>query len=108
MTTFSLHMTRLNCPVAYPIALPDPACVGVALRFSCDSSRWVGSAAAPIGRPRVRLQASEALAAHGVEVDHVKIWQTVGKLRRRHGLLMSGEPREPGCRVEDWTWRRRG
>jgi len=52
----------------------------------------------------VRLQASEALAAHGVEVDHVKMWQTVGKLRRRHGLLMSGEPRETGYRVEDWTW----
>jgi len=52
----------------------------------------------------VCLQASEALAADGVEVDHVKIWQTVGKLRRRHGLLMSGEPREPGYRVEDWTW----
>lgn len=30
----------------------------------------------------------EALAAHGVEADHVKIWQTVGKLRRRHGLVM--------------------
>jgi hypothetical protein len=38
----------------------------------------------------------EALAAHGVEADYVKIWQTVGKLRRRHGLVMSGEPREPG------------
>jgi len=41
----------------------------------------------------VRLQASEAHAANGVEVDHVKIWQTVGNPRRRHGLLMSGEPR---------------
>ena len=29
--------------------------------------------------------ASEELAAHGVEADHVKIWQTVDKLRRRHG-----------------------
>jgi len=52
----------------------------------------------------VRLQTSEAFAAHGVEVDHVKIWQTVGKLRRRHGLLMSGEPREPGYWVEGLTW----
>jgi hypothetical protein len=26
-----------------------------------------------------------ALAAHGVEAGHVKIWQTVGQLRRRHG-----------------------
>ena len=32
----------------------------------------------------------------------VKVWQTVGKLRRRHGLVMSGEPREPGCRIMDW------
>jgi len=51
----------------------------------------------------VRLQASEAIAARGVEVDHVKIWQTVGRLRRRHGLVMSGEPREPVYRIEDWT-----
>ena len=64
----------------------------------------LGRLAVPIGRPRVRLQASEALAAHGVEADHVKVWRTVGKLRRRHGLLMSGEPREPGYRVETWTW----
>ena len=47
----------------------------------------------------------EALAAHGVEVDHVKIRQPVGKLRRRHGLVMSGEPREPGYRVRDCTWK---
>src|SRR5450759_4424184 len=26
-----------------------------------------------------------------------------GKLRRRHGLLIRGKPREPGYRVEDWT-----
>jgi hypothetical protein len=37
----------------------------------------------------------------------VKVWQTVGKLRRRHGLAMSGEPREPGYRVEDWSWEAR-
>jgi hypothetical protein len=36
------------------------------------------------------------------DVNHVKVWQTVGKLRRRRGLVMSGEPREPGYRVEDW------
>ena len=46
----------------------------------------------------------EALAAHGVEADHVKVWQTVGKLRRRHGLVMGGEPREPGYRVTDRLW----
>jgi len=33
----------------------------------------------------------------------VKIWQTVGKLRREHGPLMSDEPREPGYRVEGLT-----
>jgi len=54
--------------------------------------------------PGEPLYLREALAAHGVEADHVKIWQTVGKLRRRHGLVMSGEPREPGYRVRDWTW----
>lgn len=53
--------------------------------------------------PGEPLHPREALAAHGVEADHVKVRQTVGKLRRRHGLLMSGEPREPGYRVEDWT-----
>ena len=36
--------------------------------------------------PGEPLYLREALAAHGVEADHVKIWQTVGKLRRRHGL----------------------
>jgi hypothetical protein len=45
----------------------------------------------------------DALGLAGVEADHVKVWQTVGKLRRRHGLVMSGAPREPGYRVEDWT-----
>ena len=34
----------------------------------------------------------------------MKIWQTVGKLRRRHGLVMRGEPRELGYRVVDWPW----
>ena len=38
----------------------------------------------------------EALTAHRVEADHVKIRQTVGKLRRRHGLAISGEPRGAG------------
>ena len=37
----------------------------------------------------------------------MKVWHTVGKLRRRHGLVMSGEPREPGYRIEDWTWEAR-
>jgi len=63
-------------------------------------SPWICSAAVPIGRPRVRPWASEELAAHGVEADHVKTRQTVDKLRRRLGLLMSGDPREPGYRVE--------
>jgi len=67
------------------------------------ASPWICSAAVPIGRPRPPW-ASEELAAHGVEADHVSIWQTVGKLRRRHGLLMSGEPWEPGYRVEGLTW----
>ena len=55
----------------------------------------------------VQESASRALAAYGVEADHVKIWHTVGKLRRRHGLVMSSEPREPGYRVEGWTWEAR-
>ena len=47
-------------------------------------------------RPGEPLCLRETLAAHGFAADHVKIWQTVGKLRRRHGLVMSGKPREPG------------
>jgi hypothetical protein len=58
--------------------------------------------------PGEPLHVREALATHGVETDHVKVWQTLGKLRRRHGLVMSGEPREPGYRVVDWTWEARG
>jgi len=107
ITTFSLLSGRFRCPVAYPIALPDAACVDVAVRFSCDSLPGVSLTVIRFGRPRVRLWISEALAGHCVEADHVKIWQAVGKLRRRHGLVMSGEPREPGYRVEDWRWEAR-
>lgn len=42
--------------------------------------------------------------ACGVDADHVTIWQMVGKLRRRHGLVPRGGPREPGCGVVDWLW----
>jgi hypothetical protein len=35
--------------------------------------------------PREQLYLHEALEAYGVEIDHVKVWQVVGKLRRRHG-----------------------
>jgi len=38
---------------------------------------------------------------------NVKVWQTVDQLRRRQGLVMSGEPREPGYRVVDWPWEAR-
>jgi len=48
-----------------------------------------------------RMASSKAFM---VEADHVNIWRTVDKLRRRHGLLMSGEPREPGYRVEGLRW----
>ena len=61
----------------------------------------------PLRPEREPLYLREALATHDVETDHVKVWQSVGKLRRRHGLVMSGEPREPGYRVEDWTWEAR-
>lgn len=57
--------------------------------------------------PGTPLYLREALAVHGVEVDHVKIWQTASKLRRRHGLVISGVPREAGYRVVDWTWEAR-
>jgi len=36
-----------------------------------------------------------------------KVWQTVGKLWRRNGLVISGEAREPGYRVEGWPWEAR-
>jgi len=53
------------------------------------------------------LYLREALAAYGVQADHVLIWQVVGKLKRRHGLVLAGEPRQPGYRVEDWRWEAR-
>ena len=59
-----------------------------------------------VEHPGEPLYLREALAAHGVEAGHVKVWQTVGKLRR-HGLVLTGEPREPGYRVEDRTWEAR-
>ena len=57
--------------------------------------------------PGETLYLREALAQYGVDADHVRIWQAVGKLRRRHGLIMRGEPREPGYSVEDWLWEAR-
>lgn len=53
------------------------------------------------------LYLREALAAYGVQADHVLIWQVAGKLKRRHGLVLAGESRQPGYRVEDWTWEAR-
>jgi hypothetical protein len=44
----------------------------------------------------------KALAAHGVGAEHARLWQTVGRFWRRHGLVLSGESREPGYRVRDW------
>lgn len=54
--------------------------------------------------PGETLYLREALAAYGVEVDHVKVWQVVSKLKRRHRLIITGEPRQPGYAVEDWLW----
>lgn len=54
--------------------------------------------------PGEPLYLREALAAYGVEVDHVKVWQVVSKLKRRHRLIITGEPRQPGYAVEDWLW----
>jgi hypothetical protein len=60
--------------------------------------------------PGESLRLREALAVHGVYADHVKVWQTVSKLRRRHGLVLRGEPhwpgeeREAGYRIEEWLW----
>lgn len=52
--------------------------------------------------PGEPLYVRQALAAYGVEADHVEIQQAVRKLRRRHGLVMSGKSRQPGYRLEDW------
>jgi hypothetical protein len=57
--------------------------------------------------PGEPLYVREALASYGVDADHVKILQAVAKLRRRHGLVMSGEPRGPGYKLEDWMWEAR-
>ena len=78
-------MTSFCCPVAYPIALPDPARLGCA------------------GAILVRFL---TLGRLGCRPDR-KVWQTVGKLRHRHGIVMSVEPQERGYRVEDWTWEAR-
>ena len=55
-------------------------------------------------RPGEPLYLREALADYGVEADHVKVWQTVGKLRRRHGLVINGRSREPGYAVSMWGY----
>ena len=50
------------------------------------------------------LYLREALAAHGVEVDHVKVWQTVGKLRAPAWARDQRGAADAGYRAEDWTW----
>ena len=60
--------------------------------------------------PGEKLYLREALAELGVEADHITIMLAARKLRRRHGLRLSGEPREPGYHVERWYvehWRSR-
>ena len=55
--------------------------------------------------PGTKLYLREALAELGVEADHITIMLAARKLRRRHGLQLSGESREPGYRVESWSRR---
>jgi len=53
---------------------------------------------------------SAALVLNGTSpggADRPTDKQVAGKLRRRHGLVVSGEAREPGYAVEDWTWEAR-
>jgi len=58
-------------------------------------------------RPNRRLQsfcnpnAWSWMARNGTGWDSLRRASPLGKLRRRHGLVMSGEPREPRYRVED-------
>lgn len=50
------------------------------------------------------LYLREALAAYGIEVDHVQAHKLVNKLRRRHGMVVRGESRQAGYTLEDWTY----
>ena len=52
--------------------------------------------------PGAKLYVREALAEHGVDADHVAIWRAAGKLRRRHGLILRGESRQPGYALSEW------
>lgn len=54
--------------------------------------------------PGEPLYLREALAAHGVCVDHIAAHKIANKLRRRHGLVLAGEPRQAGYVVSDWTY----
>ena len=57
--------------------------------------------------PGEKINLRGALAAYGVDADNVLIWQIASKLKRRHGIVLSGESRQAGYRVEDWTWEAR-
>lgn len=57
--------------------------------------------------PGEPLYLRESLADYGVDADHVQVQQIANKLRRRHGLILSGEPRKAGYAVKDWTWEAR-
>jgi hypothetical protein len=54
--------------------------------------------------PGEPLYVRERLTSYGVDTDHVQIQQVARKLESRHGLILSGEPREPGYVVAAWKW----
>jgi len=54
--------------------------------------------------PGEPLYIREALAEYGVEADHLAVHNIAKKLRRRHRLIIEGEPRQPGYVLKDWLW----
>ena len=111
---------RCGCVLrtANAAALCDPCSATVA---SCAPFVAVAREQAPLGvnllelvaglmlthdalHPGQPLYLREALAAHGVDTDNVRIQQAAAKLRRRHRLILSGDSRRPGYRGDDWLW----
>ena len=90
-------------PVEAPATLAGPAPADVNLLELVAGIMLLHDAL----HPGKVLALREALASYGVNVDHVTIWQVVGKLGRRHGLMMSGESRVTGYRVNEWKWEAR-
>jgi hypothetical protein len=88
----------IAAPVSVPLSGPAPEHVNL---LELVAGILLTHDALHPGEP---LHLREALAVYGMEIDHVQTHKIVNKLRRRHGMVVRGTPRQAGYALEDWTY----